>query len=56
MKTGNDAMVFKSAAHPFGVLDKATKAFEVRWPIEPAIWTNDPLVDQTPGYQTTKPK
>ncbi|MBP6446688.1 MAG: RagB/SusD family nutrient uptake outer membrane protein [Saprospiraceae bacterium] len=56
MKTGNDAMVFKSTAHPFGVLDKATKAFEIRWPIEPAIWTNDPLVDQTPGYQTTKPK
>jgi hypothetical protein len=56
MKYGSDPMVFKSAYHPYGVLDKATKSHEIRWPIEPAIWTNDPLVDQTPGYPTTKPK
>ncbi|MGB4960296.1 MAG: RagB/SusD family nutrient uptake outer membrane protein, partial [Saprospiraceae bacterium] len=56
MKSGSDPMVFKSANHPFGVLNKSTQAHEIRWPIEPAIWTNDPLVDQTPGYPTTKPK
>lgn len=55
MKYGTDPLVFKSANHNYGVLDKATKAHMVLWPIEKAIWTNDPLVDQTPGYATSKP-
>lgn len=56
MKFGNDPLVFKSTSHPYGVLDKGTQAYKILWPIEPAIWTNDPLVDQTPGYPTAKPK
>jgi hypothetical protein len=55
MKVGNEPIAFISAAHPFGVINKTTQAHMVRWPIEPAIWTNDPLVNQTPGYPTTKP-
>jgi starch-binding outer membrane protein, SusD/RagB family len=55
MKIGSEPLVFISASHPFGVLNKNTQAHMVRWPIEPAIWTNDPLVNQTPGYPTTKP-
>ncbi|MGN6402320.1 MAG: RagB/SusD family nutrient uptake outer membrane protein, partial [Flavisolibacter sp.] len=55
MKYGNDPLVFISPNHPYGVLDKATQGYKVLWPIEPAIWTNDPLVDQTPGYPTAKP-
>ena len=56
MKFGNEPLVFISAGHPYGVLDKATQDYKILWPIEPAIWTNDPLVDQTPGYTTAKPK
>lgn len=56
MKYGNDPLVFISPNHPYGVLDKATQGYKILWPIEPAIWTNDPLVDQTPGYPTAKPK
>lgn len=56
MKYGNEPLVFISPNHPYGVLDKATQAHKILWPIEPAIWTNDPLVDQTPGYLTSKPK
>jgi len=55
MKYGSDFLVFKSPNHGYGVLDKATKANMVLWPIEKAIWTNDPLVDQTPGYPSVKP-
>ncbi len=55
MKYGNDPLVFKSVNHPYGVLDKTTEAYKILWPIESAIWTNDPLVDQTPGYATSKP-
>lgn len=55
MKFGNEPLVFISPNHPYGVLDKATQGFKILWPIEPAIWTNDPLVDQTPGYPTAKP-
>ncbi|MBX3239437.1 MAG: RagB/SusD family nutrient uptake outer membrane protein [Chitinophagaceae bacterium] len=55
MKYGSDPLVFISANHPYGVLDKGTQGYKILWPVEPAIWTNDPLVDQTPGYATTKP-
>lgn len=55
MKLGADPLVFKAAGNPYGVLDKATQGFKALWPIEPAIWTNDPLVNQTPGYPTAKP-
>jgi hypothetical protein len=55
MKYGNEPLVFISSNHPYGVLEKATEGYKVLWPIEPAIWTNDPLVDQTPGYATSKP-
>lgn len=56
MMVGSEALVFKSSQHPYGVLDKASNGYKILWPIPPAIWTNDPLVDQTPGYQTAKPK
>lgn len=55
MKIGSEPLVYTSADHPYGVLDKATQGYKILWPIEPGIWTNDPLVDQTPGYATTKP-
>ncbi len=54
MKYGNDPLVFKSLNHPYGVLDKATEAHKVLWPIDANVWTDDPLVDQTPGYPTAK--
>lgn len=56
MKYGSDPLVFISANHRCGVLNKTTEAYKLLWPIEPAIWTNDPLVIQTPGYITTKSK
>lgn len=55
MKYGAEPLVFKRADHPYGVLDKTTQAYRILWPIEAAIWTNDPLVAQTPGYQTARP-
>lgn len=55
MKYGSEPLVFKSSSHPLGVLDKATQGYKILWPIEPGVWTNDPLVNQTPGYPTTKP-
>ncbi len=55
MKFGNEPLVYKSPNHPYGVLDKASQGYKILWPIEPAIWINDPLVDQTPGYPTAKP-
>ena len=56
MKYGNEPIVFISPNHPYGVLDKATQGYKILWPIETGIWTNDPLVDQTPGYPTAKSK
>lgn len=55
MKFGTEPLVFKNASHTYGVLDKVTQGYRILWPIEAAIWTNDPLVNQTPGYTTTKP-
>ncbi|MCA5005297.1 RagB/SusD family nutrient uptake outer membrane protein [Sphingobacterium bovistauri] len=55
MKFGNNPLVFQSSNHPYGVLNQATEAYKVLWPIGRDVWTNDPLVDQTPGYETTKP-
>lgn len=55
MKVGNDPLVFASNNHPYGVLDKNTESHKVLWPIGRDVWTNDPLVDQTLGYETTKP-
>lgn len=55
MKFGNDPLAFINPNHPYGVLNKATFAYRLLWPIEPSIWTNDPLVNQTPGYATSKP-
>lgn len=55
MKYAGEPLVFKSTLHPYGVLDKLTQDYKILWPIEPAIWTNDPLVNQTPGYPTSKP-
>lgn len=56
MKYAGQPLVFKSASHPYGVLDKATQDYKVLWPIDTGVWTNDPTVDQTPGYPTSKPK
>ncbi|MGO1243352.1 MAG: RagB/SusD family nutrient uptake outer membrane protein [Sphingobacterium sp.] len=47
--------VFESASHPYGVLNESTQAYKVLWPVGNQVWTDDPLVDQTPGYPTTKP-
>jgi hypothetical protein len=55
MKYGTEPLVFKNSAHPYGILDKTTQAYRILWPIEAAVWTNDPLVTQTPGYQTARP-
>lgn len=55
MKYGNDPLAFISPNHPYGVLNKATEAHKLLWPIDKTIWTDDPLVDQTPGYPTSKP-
>lgn len=55
MKYGSDPLVFKSTSHNLGVLDKTSKSYMILWPIDKAIWTNDPLVNQTPGYSTAKP-
>lgn len=55
MKYGSDPLVFKSASHGYGVLAKTTQSHMVLWPIDKAIWTNDPTVNQTPGYATSKP-
>lgn len=55
MKYGNDPLAFKSAGQPYGVLNKATEAYKLLWPIDKTIWTDDPLVNQTPGYPTSKP-
>lgn len=55
MKFGTEPLAFISTNHPYGVLNKTTHAYRILWPVEPAIWTNDPLVNQTPGYATTKP-
>lgn len=55
MKYAGDPLVFKSANQPYGVLDKATEAYKILWPIDTKIWTDDPLVNQTPGYATSKP-
>ncbi len=56
MRYGSEPLVFISPNHPYGVLDKNTQAYKVLWPVETAIWTNDPLVDQTPGYPSSKPQ
>jgi len=55
MKAGGEPLAFKSSAHAYGLLDKATESHKLRWPIGRGVWTDDPLVDQTPGYETTKP-
>lgn len=55
MKYGADPLVFKSANHGYGVLNKTTQSYMILWPVEKAIWTNDPTVNQTPGYPTSKP-
>lgn len=54
MKYGAEPLVYKGAQHPYGVLDKGTNGYKILWPVEAAIWTNDPLVNQTPGYMTAK--
>lgn len=56
MKYGSDPLVYISSNHNQGVLNKVTFPYKILWPIEPAIWTNDPLVNQTPGYTTSKPQ
>ncbi|WP_025765349.1 RagB/SusD family nutrient uptake outer membrane protein [Dyadobacter tibetensis] len=55
MKVAGVPLVFKSTLHPYGLLDKATQGYRQLWPIEANIWTNDPLVKQTPGYMTARP-
>jgi len=55
MKYGADPLVFKNPNHRYGVLDKGTQGYKILWPIDTSVWTNDPTVDQTPGYPTTKP-
>jgi len=54
MRAGGDPLAFKAGSHPYGQLDKATESHKLLWPIGRGVWTDDPLVDQTPGYKTTK--
>lgn len=54
MKYNNIPLVFKSEKHIYGVLNQDTESHKILWPIERALWTDDPLVEQTPGYQTSK--
>jgi len=56
MKYGNDPLVFINAAHPYGVLNKATQAYKILWPIDANVWTTDLSVNQTSGYATSKPE
>ena len=56
MEVGGKPLAFMSSRHPYGVLDETTEAYKLLWPINTGIWTNDPLVDQTPGYPTSKPR
>jgi hypothetical protein len=56
MKYGNDPLVFISANHPYGELNKSTEAYKVLWPVGSDVWTDDPLVEQTAGYETNKPQ
>lgn len=56
MKYAGEPLAFISANQPYGVLDKASQGYKILWPIEANIWTNDPTVEQTPGYTTSKPK
>lgn len=56
MKVANEPLVFISPNHPYGQLDKATLGYKILWPIPADIWSNDPTVEQTPGYQTAKPR
>lgn len=57
MKYGEQPLVFKNSAHPYGVLDKSNpnENYKILWPIDTGVWTNDPTVEQTPGYATSKP-
>lgn len=55
MKYAGESLVFQSNNHPYGVLNKNSEAYKVLWPIGRDVWTNDPLVNQTFGYATTKP-
>ncbi|SKB89273.1 Starch-binding associating with outer membrane [Sphingobacterium nematocida] len=55
MKLGGDPLAFKGTGNPYGVLNKSTDAYKLLWPVGRDVWTNDPLVEQTPGYTTTKP-
>lgn len=55
MQYAGEPLVFISANHPYGQLNKATESYKVLWPVGSDVWTNDPLVEQTPGYETTKP-
>lgn len=36
------------------LLDEATEAYKVLWPVDVALLNNDPLIYQTPGYATSK--
>lgn len=55
MKVAEKPLAFKTELHPHGVLNENTQKHMLLWPIERGIWTNDPTVEQTPGYTTTKP-
>lgn len=55
MKYGNDPLAFISPNHPYGELNKSTESHKLLWPVGSDVWTNDPLVEQTPGYETNKP-
>lgn len=43
-------LAFKEAG-----LDES-EAYKLLWPIDSGVWTQDPTVEQTPGYDTAKPK
>ena len=50
---GGDAMVFHKEAtleKQTPLLDKATEAHKVLWPINQGVLNNDTTIFQTPGY------
>ncbi len=52
---GGKPLVFMGEASIYGdnipILDEATQAYKVLWPVDQTLLNNDPLIKQTPGYE-----
>lgn len=61
MNPADDAKIFRSVVEGKSrgitpILDEATEAYKVLWPVDLSTLNADPLMFQTPGYQTAKAK